>query len=43
MADEIIATGSRVVYENRWMTVREDTIRRADGSAGIYGIVDKAP
>ncbi len=23
------------------MTVREDAIRRADGSAGIYGVVDK--
>jgi hypothetical protein len=32
---------SRVVYQNRWMTVREDLIRRPDGSAGIYGVVDK--
>lgn len=32
---------SREVYRNNWMTVREDAIRRADGSAGIYGVVDK--
>lgn len=32
---------SRVVYENPWMTVREDTVRRQDGSMGIYGVVDK--
>ena len=33
--------GSRVVYENRWMRVREDTIERADGTAGIYGVIEK--
>jgi ADP-ribose pyrophosphatase len=38
---DIEATGSRVVYENRWMRVREDAIRRRDGSAGIYGVVEK--
>ena len=32
---------SRQVYANPWMTVREDAIRRADGSQGIYGVVDK--
>jgi hypothetical protein len=32
---------SRVVYQNRWMTVREDRIRRPDGSADIYGVIDK--
>ncbi|WP_420807860.1 NUDIX domain-containing protein [Amycolatopsis antarctica] len=32
---------SREVYRNPWMTVREDGIRRKDGSAGIYGVVDK--
>ena len=34
-------TGSRVVYRNRWITVREDTIERADGSPGIYSVVEK--
>jgi 8-oxo-dGTP pyrophosphatase MutT (NUDIX family) len=33
--------GSRVVYRNRWMTVREDDICRSDGSIGIYGVVEK--
>ncbi|MET0191709.1 MAG: NUDIX hydrolase [Pseudonocardia sediminis] len=32
---------SRQVYANSWMTVREDGIRRPDGSEGIYGVVDK--
>ena len=32
--------GSRQVYANPWMTVREDTVRRSDGSTGIYGVVD---
>lgn len=34
-------TSSRVVYENPWMTVREDTIRRPDGTPGVYGVVEK--
>lgn len=38
---EIETTSSRVVYRNRWMTVREDAIVRADGSTGIYGVVEK--
>jgi len=29
------------VYRNAWMTVREDTVRRQDGTTGIYGVVDK--
>jgi 8-oxo-dGTP pyrophosphatase MutT (NUDIX family) len=33
--------GSRQVYANPWMTVREDDVRRADGSPGIYGVIDK--
>jgi ADP-ribose pyrophosphatase len=33
--------GSREVYRNAWMTVREDDVRRADGSTGVYGVVDK--
>ncbi len=32
---------SRMVYENRWMRVREDAIVRSDGSRGIYGVVEK--
>ena len=32
---------SREVYRNAWMVVREDDIRRPDGSGGIYGVIDK--
>ncbi len=32
--------GSKQVYANPWMVVREDTIRRPDGSTGSYGVVD---
>jgi 8-oxo-dGTP pyrophosphatase MutT (NUDIX family) len=32
---------SRQVYRSPWMTVREDTILREDGSPGRYGVVDK--
>jgi 8-oxo-dGDP phosphatase len=34
--------GSQQVYGNPWMSVREDTIRRLDGSTGIYSVVDSA-
>jgi 8-oxo-dGTP pyrophosphatase MutT (NUDIX family) len=34
--------GSREVYANRWMRVREDEVAFADGSRGIYGVVDKS-
>lgn len=32
---------SREVYRNPWMVLREDDIRRPDGSPGIYGVIDK--
>ena len=38
---EIKTKASRVVYENRWMRVREDQVRRPDGSDGVYGVVEK--
>ena len=37
----IETTSTRLVYDNRWMRVHEDTIRRRDGSTGIYGVVEK--
>jgi ADP-ribose pyrophosphatase len=40
-APDIVATGSRIVYQNRWMRVREDTVRRRDGSSGLYGVIEK--
>ena len=36
---ERVAT--REIYRNPWLVLREDDIRRADGSPGIYSVVDK--
>jgi ADP-ribose pyrophosphatase len=43
MQDEppIRRRASRVVYENRWMTVREHDVLRTDGSTGIFSVVEK--
>jgi len=38
---EIETLESCIVYKNKWMTVREDKIRRNSGAEGIYGVVDK--
>jgi 8-oxo-dGDP phosphatase len=32
---------SREIYRNPWLVLREDDIRRPDGSSGIYSVVDK--
>ncbi len=39
--DELTTLGSTIVYQNRWMIVREDRIRRQDGKESIYGVVQK--
>ncbi len=39
--DPFECLSSRTAYRNDWMTLREDQIRRPDGSPGIYGVVDK--
>lgn len=31
---------STVVYENPWVVVREDRVRRPDGEEGIYGVLE---
>ena len=31
---------SAVVYQNDWITVREDQVTRPDGKPGIYGVVE---
>ncbi|MEV0245771.1 NUDIX hydrolase [Nocardia sp. NPDC050712] len=36
----IRTVASRLVYENPWLSLREDRIERADGSRGIYSVVD---
>jgi ADP-ribose pyrophosphatase len=38
---EIETTGSRIVYGNRWMRVREDQIQRTNGMPGLYSVVEK--
>jgi ADP-ribose pyrophosphatase len=38
---DIETLASSVVYQNRWMSIREDRIIRSDGSPGIYGVVEK--
>jgi 8-oxo-dGTP pyrophosphatase MutT (NUDIX family) len=32
---------TKVVYQNKWMTVREDQVEFDNGSQGIYGVVEK--
>ncbi|RSN32288.1 ADP-ribose pyrophosphatase [Amycolatopsis sp. WAC 01416] len=39
--DPVQRVSSREVYRNNWMIVREDAVRRLDGSEGIYAVVDK--
>jgi 8-oxo-dGTP pyrophosphatase MutT (NUDIX family) len=34
-------TSSREVYRNPWIRVREDAVEHADGSPGVYGVVEK--
>jgi 8-oxo-dGTP pyrophosphatase MutT (NUDIX family) len=41
MAGSYLTLSSRIAYENRWTRVREDRIRRADGSDGLYGVVER--
>ena len=38
---DIETLDSREVYRNPWTVVREDRIRRRDGSEGLYGVVEK--
>jgi 8-oxo-dGDP phosphatase len=41
MISVVDTLSSRQVYENPWMTVREDIFRRPGGGEGLYGVVDK--
>ena len=38
---DVRRVSTREVYRNPWLTLREDEIRRPDGSPGIYGVVEK--
>jgi ADP-ribose pyrophosphatase len=42
LSDEITTLSSRIAYENPWTRVREDIIRRRDGSEGLYGVVERS-
>jgi 8-oxo-dGTP pyrophosphatase MutT (NUDIX family) len=39
--DPIQTVASREIYRNSWLTLREDDIRRPDGSIGLYSVIDK--
>ncbi len=41
MKKDIYTLQSNIVYQNKWMTVREDEVLRANGHQGIYGVVEK--
>jgi 8-oxo-dGTP pyrophosphatase MutT (NUDIX family) len=36
-------TGTRQIYQNPWMRLREDQVIRPNGTPGIYGVVEFAP
>lgn len=38
---EIKTLASRQIYRNRWITLKEDRILRADGSEGLYSVIEK--
>jgi len=35
-----VTSTSEIVYENRWIRVREDQVVRPDGTDGLYGVVE---
>ncbi len=35
--------GSRTIYRNSWITLREDRVIRPDGAEGIYSVVEMRP
>lgn len=41
MKPEIQTLTSTEIYRNRWMTLKEDRIQRADGSEGLYSVIEK--
>lgn len=38
---EIKTLSSKVVYENKWMRIREDAIERESGQRGLYSVMEK--
>ncbi|SNY91919.1 ADP-ribose pyrophosphatase [Cohaesibacter sp. ES.047] len=41
MTNTIIQLATRLIYRNRWMSLREDKVRFPGGHEGIYTVVDK--
>ena len=39
--DSIQTVATREIYRNNWLSIREDDIRRPDGTDGVYAVVDK--
>ncbi len=37
----VIQIGTKPIYGNQWLRVREDRVRRQDGSEGIYSVVER--
>ena len=33
--------GTKLIYANQWLRLREDQVRRQDGSEGIYSVVER--
>ncbi|MGU3522765.1 NUDIX domain-containing protein [Enterobacteriaceae bacterium C23F] len=38
---EIKTLSSQEIYSNQWMRLKEDRIERADGSHGVYSVIEK--
>jgi len=38
-----IVTGTKVIYHNPWLKLREDKVIRPDGKRGIFGVVSILP
>ena len=41
MSAEIKTLATKEIYRNRWMALKVDRVQRADGSEGIYSVVEK--
>jgi 8-oxo-dGTP pyrophosphatase MutT (NUDIX family) len=39
--DSIETVATREIYRNNWFSMREDDIRRPDGTDGVYAVIDK--
>lgn len=40
-APPLTTLSTREIYANRWIRLREDSVRYADGTTGIYSVVEK--